>query len=109
MRTTLNLDDDVLEAARAIAHVERRSVGMVLSDLARRGLVPHAPRIDDDGRLPGVSRECRCRAHHRRHGACGAGGSLTDLLDVNLLVSIAWPITCITGMRHWTVWQLTGR
>lgn len=52
MRTTLNLDDDVLEAARAIAHVERRSVGTVLSELARRGLVPSLPRIDDEDGFP---------------------------------------------------------
>jgi len=34
MRTTVDLDDDVLAAA------ERRSLGKVLSDLIRRGLAP---------------------------------------------------------------------
>ena len=38
MRTTLAIDDDVLEAARGLATLERRSVGEVVSDLARRGL-----------------------------------------------------------------------
>jgi len=40
MRTTLSIDDDVLDAARAIAEQTRRSLGAVLSDLARRGLKP---------------------------------------------------------------------
>jgi hypothetical protein len=38
MRTTLAIDDDVLIAAKAIAQQERRSVGDVVSDLARRAL-----------------------------------------------------------------------
>jgi len=40
MRTTLDIDDGVLAAARAIAEAEHRSLGAVISDLARRGLVP---------------------------------------------------------------------
>ncbi len=38
MRTTLTVDDDVLLAAREQALRERRSVGSVLSDLARQTL-----------------------------------------------------------------------
>ena len=40
MRTTLNIDDEILEAARFIARERNLSVGAVLSDLARRGLRP---------------------------------------------------------------------
>ncbi len=40
VRTTLQIDDDVLEAARCIADDERVSVGETLSRLARRGLEP---------------------------------------------------------------------
>ena len=40
MRTTLNLDDDVYEAARALAESERQPIGRVLSRLVRRGLAP---------------------------------------------------------------------
>jgi hypothetical protein len=40
MRTTLDLDDDVITAARELARAERRSIGSVVSDLARRGLAP---------------------------------------------------------------------
>ena len=38
MRTTLTIDDQVLAAARHLAERERRSVGDVISTLARRGL-----------------------------------------------------------------------
>lgn len=38
MRTTLQIDDDVLLAARSIAERDRKSVGEVISVLARRGM-----------------------------------------------------------------------
>ena len=37
MRTTLNIDDDVLELARSLAEARRVSIGEALSYLARRG------------------------------------------------------------------------
>ncbi len=40
MRTALNIEDDVLEAARSIAGEQNLSVGEVLSELARRELQP---------------------------------------------------------------------
>lgn len=43
MRTTLAIADDVLIAAKAIARQDKRSVGDVLSDLARRSLPGSAP------------------------------------------------------------------
>lgn len=38
MRTTLEIDDDVLQAARRLAAAEGKNIGKALSDLARRGL-----------------------------------------------------------------------
>ena len=38
MRTTLAIDDDVLVAAKAIAQQQGRSVGEIITDLARRSL-----------------------------------------------------------------------
>ncbi|MFM2126129.1 MAG: hypothetical protein RL328_2580 [Acidobacteriota bacterium] len=38
MRTTLNIDDDVLERAKDLAHLRQVSVGEALSELARRGM-----------------------------------------------------------------------
>ena len=38
MRTTLTIDDDLLAAAKCLAHTKSISIGRALSDLARRGL-----------------------------------------------------------------------
>lgn len=40
MRTTLTLDEDVLKAARVLAQERNRSLGSVISELARKGLRP---------------------------------------------------------------------
>ena len=40
MRTTLNIDEDVLAAVKEIASRESRSIGQVASDLLRRSLNP---------------------------------------------------------------------
>jgi hypothetical protein len=50
VRTTRALDADVLAAARELAAGERRSIGAVISELARRGLTP--ARVESDGGLP---------------------------------------------------------
>lgn len=42
MRTTLAIDDDVLAVAKAMAAQQQRSLGEVISDLARGSL--HRPR-----------------------------------------------------------------
>lgn len=46
MRTTLDLDDAVLAAARALSRESGLSLGAAVSELALRGL---APRLVDDG------------------------------------------------------------
>jgi hypothetical protein len=38
MRTTLDLDEDVLAAAKALGQLQRKTAGQVISELARRGL-----------------------------------------------------------------------
>ncbi len=43
MRTTLDIADDVLQAARELARRRKHTIGEVLSDLARRGLTAPAP------------------------------------------------------------------
>lgn len=50
MRTTLDIDDDVVAAARELAALDRRSLGSVVSELARRGLTP--AQVVADGALP---------------------------------------------------------
>lgn len=46
MRTTLNLDPDVLEAAKMLAAKERKPLGTVISEMLRRAVQPPpaAPR-----------------------------------------------------------------
>jgi hypothetical protein len=43
MRTTLTIDDDVYEAALANARATGRSLGRVLSEMARTALEPRQP------------------------------------------------------------------
>ena len=47
MRTTLDLDDDVLQAAKELAEVRGTTAGKVVSDLVRKGLQarPRSPRV----------------------------------------------------------------
>ena len=45
MRTTLEIDDDVIEAARMLAKLKGQGIGRAISDLARRGLVPDASPV----------------------------------------------------------------
>jgi hypothetical protein len=40
VRTTLDIDDDVLQAAKELAGNRRKTTGKVLSDLARQALEP---------------------------------------------------------------------
>jgi hypothetical protein len=48
MRTTLDLDEGVLAAARSLARAERLSLGAAVSRLARRGMAAAGPdsRLD---------------------------------------------------------------
>ena len=52
MRTTLNIDDEILEAAKLIAGERNLSVGAALSELARRGLQPSGPVGRKRGEFP---------------------------------------------------------
>jgi hypothetical protein len=60
MRTTVDLDEDILRTAKELARESEQSLGRVLSDLARRGLKPSGrPSETRNGipvfpRLPGA-------------------------------------------------------
>jgi len=45
VRTTLDIDDDVLQAAKELAAMRATSAGKVLSELARRGLQRESPEV----------------------------------------------------------------
>ena len=60
MRTTLNLDEDVLRAAKSLARLRAKSLGKVISDLARRGI--HAGSATaQQGELPVFTVDPRAR------------------------------------------------
>ena len=50
MRTTLDIDDDVLIAAKEIGRRERKSAGLVLSELARATLSKPARKMFKESR-----------------------------------------------------------
>jgi len=49
MRTTLDIDDDVLQAAKELASAHRKTAGQMLSELARQALLPAAVRSVRNG------------------------------------------------------------
>lgn len=49
MRTTLDIDEDVLEAAKELAAVHRKTAGKVLSELARKALRPAGREVVRNG------------------------------------------------------------
>ena len=52
MRTTLVIDDDVLSAAKELAAMEKKSVGEVISSLARRALTPRESKAKTRNGIP---------------------------------------------------------
>jgi hypothetical protein len=52
MRTTVDLDEDILRVAKDIARDRDESLGRVLSDLARRGLKPPSRTTSTRNSLP---------------------------------------------------------
>jgi len=60
MRTTLDIDDDVLAAARELADQRRSTAGKVLSELARKGLAQPA-RADVRNGVPLLPRRAADR------------------------------------------------
>jgi len=46
MRTTLDIDDDVLAAAKELAAKEKSTAGKIISEIFRRGIQPSAKAKD---------------------------------------------------------------
>jgi hypothetical protein len=68
MRTTLDIDDDVLQAAKELARRERKTAGRVISELARRAL----------GTIPGTSMARQPKALHGIRPFASRGGLVTN-------------------------------
>ena len=79
MRTTLQLDHDLLAAARVLARQRRKNLGAVISELARRALV-----------APPQSLQASTDEQHEEGNGCPLlrwtpAGAPVDLERVNLL------------------------
>ncbi len=58
MKTTLDIDADILKAAKVLADAEQKSLGQVLSELVRKGLAASAPGEEEQaGYDPGEPTE----------------------------------------------------
>jgi hypothetical protein len=55
MRTTLDIDYDILNAAKELSRIKRQSLGKVLSDLARQALSGDNNQPDDEPIVWGFS------------------------------------------------------
>ncbi|MGH8674270.1 MAG: CopG family transcriptional regulator [Burkholderiales bacterium] len=72
MRTTLDIADDVLQAAKERARRENKTAGEVISELARMALTTHAPG----------PRAAKPRAHYGLRPFARRGGVVTnELID----------------------------
>ena len=52
MRTTLDIADDVLFAAKDVARIERKPLGQVISELARRAFAQGNVLVDSSSAAP---------------------------------------------------------
>ena len=57
MRTTIDLDEDVLRLAKHLAEEREQSLGRVVSDLVRRGLQPPGKVRTRRGAIPMLARK----------------------------------------------------
>jgi hypothetical protein len=57
MRTTLDIDDDVLQAAKELAERESKTAGKMLSDLARTGILCRNAHDQERGDSPFVIKD----------------------------------------------------
>ncbi|MEX3952688.1 hypothetical protein AB4Y40_33655 [Paraburkholderia sp. EG287B] len=89
MRTTLDIDDEVLALARARADREHVSIGRVISQLARTALQrPSVAATTRDG-LPVLPCSHRRLRHARtRQPDARRGTLMAYLLDINVLIAL---------------------
>ena len=72
MRTTLDIDDDVLQAAKELARRQKKTAGAVISELTRKALTAPPPAAREpkavlgaSRRTPATSRSPFCGSTHR--------------------------------------------
>jgi hypothetical protein len=61
VRTTVDIDEDILRAAKDLAEERSQSLGRVLSELARKGLQPSTQPLDARNGVPLLPRKSGAR------------------------------------------------
>ena len=82
MRTTVTIDDDVLAVARALAERTGSSLGIALSELARRGFRSASSAGDGDGTTFAVDADAEPITSDDVYRSMSEW-AVTTLLDVN--------------------------
>ena len=120
MRTRLTIDDDVLSAAKEIAAIENKSVGEIISSLARRALFPQQSKAGIRSGVPLLS-GTQGNARYLKVGTSAPrGAALTGfLLDINVLIALIGPSHVqhdrahewfeIRGHKGWATCPLVNR
>ena len=67
MRTTVDVDEDILMLAKHLAQERRQSLGRVISDLARKGIQPAAPAGNRLRQIPVLARKTGARPVTSQH------------------------------------------
>ena len=94
MRTTLDIADDVLQAAKERARREGKTAGEVISDLARRALTAPSGTVDSDGSRSRsrISTVHRAQDHRQQRAHRQTAGRrrvlMRSLFDVNVLIAL---------------------
>ena len=108
MRTTLSIDDDVLAAAKALARKHERSVGEIISELARRPLKPAAGRRGTQRNSTADAQAGQPAGDARARQLPARRRAVTFLLDANVLIGLIDPGHVTHEDAHrW--FQSTGR
>ncbi len=80
MRTTLDIEDDILFAAREIARREKKSLGLVISELARRAFAL-GPGYPSAGKRPASRASDRLAAYGIEPLPARGGLVTNELID----------------------------
>ena len=78
MRTTLNLDPEILAAARRLAAACAESIGEIISQLARKGLAADTRTVVKHG-FPVFEVARRATDHPRRRASCAQANLLRNM------------------------------
>jgi hypothetical protein len=67
MRTTIDLDDELLRTAKAISEANRQTLSRVISDLAWKGLKPKSPKYKYRNGFPVFAPSSPARTYSPKH------------------------------------------